>query len=328
MSTPLRTGEIRQKTIQQHLVFRLDLCRKGLYRATDMKANLGNRNPLFMSRRSFLQAGTCFVTGSLLALHPFNGACAAQRLVLPMPENPFNSMRMTAQLPRVALIIDDIGNSIERAREFSNLGMPMTFSILPHLPYSCLLSQELHGQGFEIMLHQPMEPYRRDIDPGPGALYVEDGDREIATTIKANLDCVPRAIGVNNHMGSRFTSCPNKVYSALRVIGNKGLCFIDSLTASRSIAFKTARKLRMRTAYRNVFLDSIAEEAFILNQLEKLKISARHRGVAIGIGHPYPETAIALRKFARGWESGRLGVTLVSVTGVFKEALRPAKQRD
>jgi len=245
-------------------------------------------NREIMDRRIFLKKSASFLFGSLLGFHNFSNSLAFGA----QGNSPFFQ-------PRIALIIDDIGYSRSRARQFLKLGIPMTFAILPRLAYSYDLSYEIRDKGHEIMLHQPMEPYDSKIDPGPGALYVGDGPERIVRIIEENISYVPYSIGVNNHMGSRFTASQNEINRALRVIKERDLFFIDSLTTNRSMAYKTARRLHMATACRNIFLDNRPYKSCILSQLNRLKAHARKYGRAIGIGHPYPETVDILGRFLR-----------------------------
>ena len=239
-----------------------------------------------MDRRNFLLKSTSFLVGSLFGLHAFSRALAS--------EEPKNSSPLQ---PRIALIIDDIGVAFCHARPFLELGIPMTFAILPRLPKTHKLALEIHNQGHEIMLHQPMEPFQSDIDPGPGALYVGDGINRIAETMEENISDVPFAAGVNNHMGSRFTACQREMSEVLEVVKSKHLFFVDSLTTNRSKGYKTAKRLEITTARRDIFLDNRLEASAILCQLHKLKRIALKYGRAIGIGHPFPETARALKCF-------------------------------
>ena len=181
------------------------------------------------------------------------------------------------------------------------LDVPLTLSILPHLRFSGDLAQEAYDRGREVMLHQPMEPYSPTCNPGPGALYVGDSPQKIATVMESNMATVPHAVGVNNHMGSRFTASIQEVGDTLRFVKERGLLFVDSLTTNRSQAFKTARKLRMASACRNFFIDHARDEAAILIQLRKLETHALRYGCAIGIGHPYPETVRTLTWFLQEW---------------------------
>jgi len=241
-----------------------------------------------MNRRDFLCKSAYLVTGSLLGVNSFSKAFAFTG----QGESPF--LR-----PRIALIIDDIGNSLPLARQFLGLNIPITFSILPRVAYSRDLSLEISDHGHDVMLHQPMQPYNSRLDPGPGALYEGDNSSRITEIIEENISEVPLAIGVNNHMGSRFTECQREIYEALRVIKNDDLFFIDSRTSSNSKAFKTAKKLNLTTDRRNVFLDTIRDESAILFRLNQLKQYAQRYGHAIGIGHPFPETARAIEHFLK-----------------------------
>jgi len=117
----------------------------------------------------------------------------------------------TTIFPKIALIIDDIGHSRSLADQFVELQATLTFSVLPHLAYSRQLAQELHHQGYEVMLHQPMEPLNDCCDPGPGAVFVGDNANQIESIIQSNISEIPFAKGVNNHMGSRFTDLQRPV---------------------------------------------------------------------------------------------------------------------
>jgi polysaccharide deacetylase 2 family uncharacterized protein YibQ len=239
-----------------------------------------------MDRRNFLIQSTFYLVSSYLGFNSLSKAFAGEKYSQPC-QSP----------PRIALIIDDIGYSPSLARKFLRLGIPVTFSILPRLPYSQKLAVEVRYKGHEIMLHQPMEPYSSYFDPGPGALYVGYEGRQIARIIEDNISAVPYAVGVNNHMGSKFTSSQREIKEALWVVKDNGLFFVDSLTSSRSKAYRTARSLHISTACRNIFLDNVLEESAILLQLHKLKCHAIRFGRAIGIGHPFSETARAIDKF-------------------------------
>ena len=239
-----------------------------------------------MDRRQFLSQSALVLFGTFGGLNSIAKALAVESQPKLIPTNP-----------RITLIIDDIGHSQTVARRFLNLNIPLTFAVLPHLRYSKSLAHEGHAQGHEILLHQPMEPCRPDCDPGPGALYVGFEPQKIALILTANIEAVPHVVGVNNHMGSRFTASPHEVDATLRYIKQKGLFFVDSVTTRHTQAFKTARKLQMAAASRNVFIDYQRDQGVILTQLRKLERHAYRHGCAVGIGHPYPETVETLARF-------------------------------
>jgi len=239
-----------------------------------------------MDRRNFLIKSALYLFGSLSGL-----SCVSKVFAL---ENPNNK---SFYKPQVALIIDDIGHSISAAKQFLKPGIPITFAVLPKLRHSHNLAVDLRYKGHEIMLHQPMEPFNSEFDPGPGALYVGFNSSQIVEIMDENISEIPYAIGVNNHMGSKFTACQVEIKEALNVIKRKRLFFVDSLTSHHSKAYKTARKLHISTACRNIFLDNNLDESAIISQLYKLRLHALQYGRAVGIGHPFPETAQAIVKF-------------------------------
>jgi len=256
-----------------------------------------------MERRDFLLGSAALLFGVLRGLSSPSRALA------------FAAGKRTCLCPpRLALIIDDIGYSPWAARQFTALGVPITFSVLPRLPHSHDLAREMHGLGHEVMLHQPMEPHNHDVDPGPGALYVGDSFERIVRVSEENIRSLPFAVGVNNHMGSWFTECQREVSKALTVVGQKNLFYIDSLTTSRSRAYATAVRFQMAAACRDVFLDTVLAESHILAQLRKIEGLAKRRGYAIGIGHPFPETARAIGRYLRDLKDP--GVSLVYASRV------------
>jgi polysaccharide deacetylase 2 family uncharacterized protein YibQ len=254
-----------------------------------------------MDRRRFIIKSASMLGAGLLGLSPFSKTMAYERGAV------------FQRRPQVAIIIDDIGYSRSRARKFLALSAPLTFSILPQLKYSRELAFEIHDHGHEIMLHQPMEPHNLDhYNPGPAALYECYAVEKIVTVMEKNIFAIPYAIGVNNHMGSRFTECPAKINETLKVIRRNALFFIDSRTSGRSIAYKTARQLKMATAARNIFLDNYRSQKYILGQLDKLKKRALMYGHAVGIGHPFPWTAHAIGRFIADPDNSNVALTHVS----------------
>jgi polysaccharide deacetylase 2 family uncharacterized protein YibQ len=235
-----------------------------------------------MNRRRFLSSSAAALLGLLSSV-------SAAAAILPRPR--------FAPRARVALIIDDIGYSRRRARRFLSLPIPITYAVLPRLSLTRPLAQEINDAGHQILLHQPMEPVDSRFDPGPGALYVRYDAGRIAEILAENLAGVPHAAGVNNHMGSRFTASAEKMRPALEAVQDWRRFFVDSVTCRDSAGFRTARWLNLPFARRHVFLDNVRSEAAVYLQLQRLAGKALRRGCAVGIGHPFPETAAAIRRF-------------------------------
>ncbi len=204
----------------------------------------------------------------------------------PLPPPP-----VPDEKPHVAIVIDDVGYHRAVAKRLIGLGPELTLSILPGSPFAQEILRTARLMGVEVMVHMPMEPeeYPR-IDPGPGALLVRMGPAELMRRLHANLDAVPGAVGVNNHMGSRMTARTAQMYQILSVLRRRSLFFIDSRTSEASICRGPARMLQIPFARRDVFLDHDPTEAAVRRQIRLLVRMAQRHGEAVGIGHPYGVT--------------------------------------
>jgi polysaccharide deacetylase 2 family uncharacterized protein YibQ len=188
----------------------------------------------------------------------------------------------------IVLIIDDLGFDGQPLDRLMALDPNINASILPNGTRTAEFARRLNARGFEILCHLPMEP-RGGEAPGRNAILTSMSDAEIARVTRENIQAVPHAVGVNNHMGSRATSDRRVMTSVLRAMPGE-LYFIDSRTVAGSVAEDVARELNVRTAARNVFLDDVATEGAVRKQVRELADAAEKKGVAIGIGHPYPVT--------------------------------------
>jgi hypothetical protein len=97
-------------------------------------------------------------------------------------------------------------------------------------------------------------------------------------------------------MGSKFTEDPELMGIVLKEIQREGLFFLDSRTTARSVGFRVARDLGLKTGQRSVFLDNERDVSKIKARLSELVALSQKNGRAIGIGHPYPETVQAIRE--------------------------------
>ena len=103
----------------------------------------------------------------------------------------------------VAIIIDDLGYDENLASKFLALDGVMSFSVLPRSPFQKCIASTIHHGGRDVLVHLPMEPVEYpDVDPGPGALLSSMAPDDLLDQLRKNLDAVPIAVGVNNHMGS------------------------------------------------------------------------------------------------------------------------------
>jgi polysaccharide deacetylase 2 family uncharacterized protein YibQ len=202
---------------------------------------------------------------------------------------------------RVAIIIDDLGYDPDIALSFIQLDMPLSLSVLPSAPFTDMIVRKATEKGCELILHLPMEPkHFPSVNPGPGALFLSMGEKEIRQVLDKDLRNIPGARGVNNHMGSSFTENRDKMLVVLKELKNRDLFYVDSRTTSNTVGFKLAKDIGLPAAKRSVFLDNDLAPKAIKIQMERLLNMARHSGFAIGIGHPHKETLEVLREYHSG----------------------------
>ena len=219
--------------------------------------------------------------------------------------------------PQLAIVIDDMGLSLERAAEFTALPLPLTFAIFPLLKNSLKVASHFVDHHRDIILHAPMEPRGYPlVDPGPGALFISMGDKEICSVFLEDLQFIPDIIGVNNHMGSRLTADPQKMALIMEILKGRKLFFLDSRTIADSVAYDEAVAAGIPALQRDVFLDNVPDLEHITEQLWELIEVARIKGRAIGIGHPYPVTATALALLPE--MANQAGVEIVPVRQLLK----------
>ena len=196
--------------------------------------------------------------------------------------------------PMIAIVLDDVGLNPTRARRSIALQGPITIALLPYGRALPTLAAEARESGHELLVHMPMEPQSADKDPGPNALLVDLSSAERARRLNWNLSQFSGYVGINNHMGSRFTASSDHMRPVMRELKNRGLLFLDSITSVGSVAGRVARDSGVPTATRDVFLDHEVSASEIRRQLREAERVARRQGHVIAIGHPHPETLEAL----------------------------------
>jgi len=221
--------------------------------------------------------------------------------------------------PRAAIVIDDLGQRLEDLGQVARLGLPLSIAVIPHLPASAQTVREAGRLGIEMLLHQPMEPREEGgKNPGEGVLLVSMAPGALREQLRRSLDAVPGAVGVNNHMGSRFTEDPAALAPLMVELKERGLFWLDSRTTAATQGGDAARAAGVPEIERDVFIDAERDPDFIRGQLRRLLETARARGTAVGIGHPRPETLAVLEEL-RG-ELLASGVTLVPVSWLVRPA--------
>jgi uncharacterized protein len=215
--------------------------------------------------------------------------------------------------PRVAIVIDDLGDSLETAKRVLALEPAVTIAVIPFRAASSAVAAAAVAGGREVILHLPLEPEERAaMNGGRGFLRTSMPAEALEQQLDRDLRAVPYIVGVNGHMGSRFTSDPRAMRTLLGALRARGLFFLDSKTSAESVAAELASRLQVPFAERSVFLDHDPEPAAIARALATAARVARQAGQAIAIGHPHPSTITALASWLP--EMARAGIEVVPVS--------------
>jgi polysaccharide deacetylase 2 family uncharacterized protein YibQ len=215
---------------------------------------------------------------------------------------------------QVALIVDDMGNSLEALDELLSLKEGITIAILPHSPHAQETARVAHENDLEVLLHLPLESLNNHeaATDTEGMIMAGMSPTEITQAFEDSLARVPYADGVNNHMGSKFTADESLMRTLLTPMKEKGLFFVDSRTTAQTVAYGEALRMGVPAVERDVFLDADPDRSRIKSRLIELFRMARKKGKALGICHPYPETLQTLKSSFRLFEDYDLEVVPVS----------------
>jgi hypothetical protein len=237
---------------------------------------------------------------------------AFARPVKPIPGKP--------DAPRVALIVAGLGVSANVTTEaVAKMPGAVTFAFMPYGSDVERLVARARGEGHEILLQVPMEPFGYpDNDSGPQTLLT-------SLTLEQNLGRLywlmgrfQGYVGIVGAMGARFTASEESFAPILRETAKRGLIFVDDGSNPRSLAGRIAGASSLAYAKADIVLDSVATPTEIDHALGRLEMLARERGVAVGMLSALPVSIEHVAKWAKAAESR--GLLLVPITAVALKA--------
>ena len=213
----------------------------------------------------------------------------------------------------IAIVIDDFGYRQDMIAEFAALRKPFTFAVIPFKPYSREAAAKALSSGHQVILHLPMEPFS-GADPAemPNTVHQGMTAQQVRDLIDRATASLPGLVGVNNHQGSKSTADRKTMETVMRALRDKSLFFVDSRTSGQSVAAETARREKVKTTENDLFLDGMAETAYIKKQLRTAGDMAVKLGSVTVIGHARPTTAAALREVMPELEARGIQFVFVS----------------
>lgn len=236
----------------------------------------------------------------------YDGRPAWQRFAMAPPAQ-------MGKKPVIAIVIDDVGVTKRELDSLLALDAGVTFSIMGYADNMADFARKARAGGHELLVHVPMQP-EGNADPGPKALTIGLSPAEIRARLRWHLDRHDGFVGINNHMGSRFSADAEGMAVVAAELKARGLLFLDSRTVAGSVGEEKAKEAGLPTASRDVFLDNEIGANAIEAQLVLAERRARDKGTAIAIGHPHEATIEALARFIP--QAQARGIVFVPVSTV------------
>jgi hypothetical protein len=221
--------------------------------------------------------------------------------------------------PRVAIVIDDLGLDRPRTERVIALAPAVTLSFLAYSGDLPRLTEAARHAGHEMIVHVPMEPVNTKINMGPNGLATNQPKEEVLRRLNWDLARFVGYVGINNHMGSRFTGDSQAMGWVIEELKARGLMFLDSRTIATSIGAKAAAADGVPFGERDVFLDDEQTATAVDQQLKEVEAVAKRKGTAIAIGHPHDITIATLARWIASLP--QKGIVLVPLTDVVKARL-------
>ena len=220
---------------------------------------------------------------------------------------------------KIAIVIDDMGISPQHTDEIISLKAPLTASFLTYGNAKKEVAEKAKKEAFEIMLHIPMMPHVQ-ASLAPITLDTDMSDEEIQKKFTEMLNRYKGVdiLGINNHMGSKFTEDEHAMGLIMAILKERNMYFLDSRTTPKTVGKKVAEKYGVPYISRDVFLDNENDYKYIMGQLLISEQIAGEKGFAVAIGHPKTETYRALKVWMEHLDKNKF--ELVHVSDLLKDS--------
>jgi polysaccharide deacetylase 2 family uncharacterized protein YibQ len=220
---------------------------------------------------------------------------------------------------QIAIVIDDLGNDLLSAREFAGLDAPLAFAIAPFRSFSKEVAEVAHRFNREVLLRLPTDDGGDATDER--VLRAVAARAAIEDVLTQALAAVPYVVGTTVAADSPIARDRQRMRWLLSWLNGRQLFLVDY--ATQSTAAELAAGIGIAVVSSAVMLDDVPAEAAVRDQLAALLQQARERGSAIGVGHPQPMTATALKAVLPEWRAA--GVELLPISTLIQAGTLASK---
>jgi polysaccharide deacetylase 2 family uncharacterized protein YibQ len=216
--------------------------------------------------------------------------------------------------PRVAVVIEAMGDDLLAARDLVRLPFPVAIAVLPDRTFSREVAESAHQRGQEVLLQLPLAGGAGGEAEDAMVLRPSDPPGRAVEVIDGGLAQVPYAIGVS---GGGAGAPPAGLEAALERLRQRRLFFLATAPGREPVRV-VAESAGVAYTGRTIVLDATVDEAAVRGQLQALLEAARGAGAAVGIGRPHRATISALQGFEE--LARREGVVIVALSALVAPA--------
>lgn len=215
----------------------------------------------------------------------------------------------------IAIVLGNFG-TVSRPGGFDErflaIRQKLTLSVPPNEKSAAEIASRARGNGHEVLVHLRMQRDNPSSGTKKDRLDAEDA-QAIRERVHRALARVPDAAGVNTHLGPRSGADFPVMKELLKVLRKRGLLFLDTRSADKSLDAAMANALGVPVAQRDLFIDAEGDSVRAIEmKLWELAEIARRQGQAIGIGQDREATLRALESTLPRLESRGFRVVPVS----------------
>jgi polysaccharide deacetylase 2 family uncharacterized protein YibQ len=244
-----------------------------------------------------------------------DGATPAQIYARPLGPQP-----ATKPAGRIALLVGGLGISQSgTADAIAKLPGAVSLAFAPYGPELERTVQRARGEGHEIFLQVPMEPFDYpDNDPGPQTLLTGPKAAENIDRLQWVLGRFTGYVGVVNFLGGRLTADDAALSPILREISGRGLIVVDDGSSSRSLLATSAARAQIPAMKVDRVIDTVARADAIDKELAMLEALAREQGIVIASASALPVSIERIARWAQSLEAKGILVVPVSAARGFR----------
>lgn len=193
-------------------------------------------------------------------------------------------LRWLDRHPRLAIVLDDLGNDLLLARGLVDIDAPLTLAIVPFRPFSKEIAELATLFGREVLLQLPIQGDGASESDSRGLLRLAAARNDLLHALEEDLAAVPHIVGVSAPLAT-FGAAHERLDWTLGTLKERGLFIVDSSPTPPTAACSANAGTGSSCSLSIIRLEDTEDEAAATRQLEATLTAVAARGDSVVIGH-------------------------------------------